>query len=298
MIDKANIIDIKHFSVHDGPGIRTTVFLKGCPLRCNWCHNPESQLPITQLGFKVNSCIQCQICAQVCPCHTFVDNQHYIDRNKCTSCGKCVNNCPVNALELYGKKVTIKEVIDEILQDKILYQNSSGGCTVSGGEPLLQSKFCKELFCQLKQHNIHTAVDTCGAVSWNNFEDIIPFCDMFLFDLKHPDSQRHKEGTSLENNTILTNLVKLDKYDKPIEVRIPLIPNFNSDDDSLTGFVKILSNLKNLTGVKILPYHKSRFKYQAIGQEEILKDLPPCSIELFNDVKLYFNNNNITILED
>lgn len=294
----ANIIDIKHLAVHDGPGIRTTVFFKGCPLRCNWCHNPESQLGSTQLGLLDNSCIKCKECEKVCQYHSFVGNKHYINRKNCTLCGKCVTNCPVNALELYGKQVSLDTVFKEIIQDKVFFNNSCGGCTVSGGEPLLQSKFCKELFLKLKAENIHTAVDTCGAVSWSAFEDVVPFTDIFLFDLKHPNSIKHKEATALGNEQILSNLFNLDKCNKPIEIRIPLIPYYNSDEVSLAGFISILKQLKNLIGIKVLPFHKSRFKYQALGQEEILKDLDPCSDILANSVKQYFCKNNITVLEN
>ena len=292
----ANIIDIKHLAVHDGPGIRTTIFFKGCPLRCQWCHNPESQIAAPQLGLLQKCCIQCRQCAEVCLHHRFVDNEHIIDRASCTACGKCVKACPVNALELYGKTVTLDEVVAELVQDKVFYQNSNGGCTVSGGEPLLQSDFCAALFAELKKHNVHTALDTCGAVPWSAFEKVLPVTDMILFDLKHPDSAQHKAAVGMGNEQLLANLFELDKHNKPIEIRIPLIPGINSDMDSLQGFVNILSNLRNVAGVKVLPFHRSRFKYQALGQEEILKDLEPCSNELAENVRTFFINNNIKVL--
>ena len=292
----ANIIDIKHLAVHDGPGIRTTIFFKGCPLRCQWCHNPESQIAAPQLGLLQKCCIQCRQCAEVCLHHRFVDNEHIIDRASCTACGKCVKACPVNALELYGKTVTLDEVVAELLRDKVFYQNSNGGCTVSGGEPLLQSDFCAALFAELKKHNVHTALDTCGAVPWSAFEKVLPVTDMILFDLKHPDSAQHKAAVGMGNEQLLTNLFELDKYNKPIEIRIPLIPGINSDMDSLQGFVNIISKLRNCAGIKVLPFHRSRFKYQALGQEEILKDLEPCSNELAENVRTFFINNNIKVL--
>ena len=292
----ANIIDIKHLAVHDGPGIRTTIFFKGCPLRCQWCHNPESQIAAPQLGLLEKCCIKCRKCAEVCLHHRFVDNEHIIDRAGCTACGKCVKACPVNALELYGKTVTLNEVVAELVQDKVFYQNSNGGCTASGGEPLLQSDFCAALFAELKKHQIHTALDTCGAVPWSAFEKVLPVTDMILFDLKHPDSAQHKAAVGMGNEQLLTNLFELDKYNKPIEIRIPLIPGINSDMDSLQGFVNIISKLRNCAGVKVLPFHRSRFKYQALGQEEILKNLEPCSNELAENVRTFFINNNIKVL--
>ena len=292
----ANIIDIKHLAVHDGPGIRTTIFFKGCPLRCQWCHNPESQIAAPQLGLLEKCCIKCRKCAEVCSLHQFVNDEHTIDRSRCTACGKCVNVCPVNALELYGKTVTLDEVVAELVQDKVFYQNSNGGCTASGGEPLWQSDFCAALFAELKKHQIHTALDTCGAVPWSAFEKVLPVTDMILFDLKHPDSAQHKAAVGMGNEQLLKNLFELDKYNTPIEIRIPLIPGINSSMESLQGFVNILSNLRNVTGVKVLPFHRSRFKYQALGQEEILKDLEPCSNELAENVRTFFINNNIKVL--
>jgi pyruvate formate lyase activating enzyme len=292
----ANIIDIKHLAVHDGPGIRTTIFFKGCPLRCQWCHNPESQIAAPQLGLLHKCCIKCRQCAEVCPHHRFIGNEHIIDRSSCTACGKCVNACPVNALELYGKTVTIEKAVEELLTDKVFYQNSNGGCTASGGEPLLQSDFCAELFAELKKHDIHTALDTCGAVPWSAFEKVLPVTDMILFDLKHPDSAQHKAAVGMGNEQLLKNLFELDKYNKPIEIRIPLIPGINSDTDSLQGFAKILTALRNVSGVKVLPFHHARFKYQALGAQEPLNDLEPCSNELAEDVRKYFINNNIKVL--
>ena len=292
-----NIIDIKHLAVHDGPGIRTTLFFKGCPLRCRWCHNPESQLTKRELGYWQKKCINCRKCTEVCSLHSF-DEQGvlYIDHGRCTACGKCADVCPVNALEIYGRTVTLEEAAREMLHDVEFFRTSGGGCTLSGGEPLLQSKFAGALLQELKKHNIHTAVDTCGAVPWSAFEDVLEYTDLFLFDLKHPQSAPHKEFTGSDNEKVLANLYHLDQSGKPIEVRIPLIPGFNSSREVWDGFAEILLKLRSLSGVKLLPYHCSRFKYQVLGIDERMGDVQPCPDELTEEATKYFLNKQIKVL--
>ena len=294
-----NIIDIKHLAVHDGPGVRTTFFFKGCPLRCKWCHNPESQSAKPELGLLRNRCIDCRRCAEVCKLHTFnKDGRHLIERSQCTYCGRCVNACPVNALELYGVRITLEKAVADALSDQEFYRANGGGCTLSGGEPLLQSDFALALLSELKKHHIHTAVDTCGAVPWSAFEKVLNVTDLFLFDLKHPESSEHKKMTGLGNELLLENLQKLDQAGKSIEIRIPLIPDFNSTPEALTGFVEILSKLENLTAVKILPFHRARFKYQALDMVEPLKDMEPCSDELAEFAREFFRKNNINVSDN
>ena len=295
---KGNIIDIKHMAVHDGPGIRTTFFFKGCPLHCAWCHNPESQSAKPELGLLQNRCINCRMCAGICPKHTFENNKHHIDRTTCTNCGKCVAACPVNALELYGRDITLDDALKAGLADKAFFADNNGGCTLSGGEPLLQSDFAEALLSELKKHHIHTAVDTCGAVPWSSFEKILPVTDLFLFDLKHPDPAEHKRLTGMDNVLLLENLQKLDQTGKPIEVRIPLIPDYNSTPEALAGFAAILGSLKNLTAVTILPFHHARFKYQALDITEPLAGLEPCSDETAFMVKKFFTEHNIKVSEN
>lgn len=274
---KARLVDIKRMAVHDGPGIRTTIFLKGCPLRCCYCHNPESILPEPEIGFLKKKCIGCGQCAEVCPnhAHSFRDGIHVFDRSKCTACGKCVEACLPGALEYYGRETTVERAVAVVLEDKTFYANSGGGCTISGGEPLSQAKFCAELFKCLRNNRIHCAIDTSGAVPWTAFETVLPYTDMFLYDVKHTDDQRHRGYTGSSNHLILSNLERLSQCGVPIEIRIPVIPEFNSDEASLDAIDKWLSRLSNIVAVQLLPYHElARSKYETVGHPDTMPHVP------------------------
>ena len=183
-MEQARYIDINRFAVHDGPGIRTTLFLKGCPLRCLWCHNPESRRPQPELAIHYPKCTLCGECAKVCACHKIVNGVHEFDRTACKACGKCEAACPSGALELFGRTMTADEAAEKLLEDRIFYRDG-GGITLSGGEPLLQSSFCAELLRKMKAEGIHCAVDTCGSVPWSAFETVLPYTDLFLYDFSH-----------------------------------------------------------------------------------------------------------------
>lgn len=273
----ANIFDIKHFAVHDGPGIRTTVFFKGCPLKCQWCHNPESIRKKKQLGYLTHKCVGCGKCVVACPqgAHTFTNEGiHTFDREKCIACGECVKACPASALSLYGKEAELQAVLDELLEDKDFYESSEGGVTLSGGECLMQPDFCAELLKRLKENGIHTAVDTCGFVSKDAIDKILPYTDLFLYDMKAFDEKVHVKCTSRSNKTILENLKHIDDCGAEIEIRIPFVPHYNSDQiEKIAGF---LSVLKNITKVKVLPYHNyAGTKYKSLDMPDTLpKKLP------------------------
>lgn len=270
---EGNVFDVKRFAVHDGPGIRTTVFLKGCPLKCKWCHNPEGISPERQLSFLTHKCVNCGACANVCPNRANIidDGIHKLIRKNCTLCGECVKVCFAGALKLYGVKMTACEVAEIVLEDRDFYRNSGGGLTVSGGEPLLQPEFIGELFSIVKGYDVHTAVDVCGAVPWSNIEKILDTTDLFLYDLKHPDPQAHKEGTGKDNILILENLRRLSDCGKSIEVRIPLIPGYNDTEENLRRAEKILSEIKTLTKTVILPYNDyARTKYTALDMPDTM----------------------------
>ena len=266
----ARIVDIKHFAVHDGPGIRTTVFLKGCPLRCIWCHNPESVRTVPEIAL-LNRCTLCGRCAEVCRCHRIEKGKHLIDRTSCTGCGRCVSACLCNALVLYGKSFTPEGLMPELLTDRLFYEHSGGGITVSGGEPLLAPEFCRDLFRLLKTEGIHCAVDTCGNIPWNAFETVLPFADLFLYDLKQMDSDLHRQYTGAPNERILENLKHLDDTGKPIEIRMPIIPGLNDDPGEIASAGRFLGGLKHIIAVRLLPYHSfARSKYQAIGHADTM----------------------------
>lgn len=271
------ILDVKRMAVHDGPGIRTTIFLKGCPLSCRWCHNPESVSSAPEIGLLIRKCVGCRRCTEVCPtgAHTFSDGSHHLDRSRCTACGKCVDACLPGALERYGTQMSPQAAAAAVLEDRTFYATSGGGCTLSGGEPLIQPQFCAEVLQLLRAEGIHCAVDTSGAVAWTDFEAVLPHTDLFLYDLKHADDALHREHTGAPNAAILDNLRRLSRCNVPIEIRIPTVPGFNADEASMQAMGGFLADLPNITGVRLLPYHLARSKYEAVGHPDTMPDVAP-----------------------
>ncbi|MBT6604727.1 glycyl-radical enzyme activating protein [Candidatus Bathyarchaeota archaeon] len=270
------VFDIKHFAVHDGPGIRTTVFVKGCPLRCMWCHNPESLTSEPQLMFTPSRCIGCGYCMKICDhgAHITVNGAHEVDWTKCEACGKCAAECYSGALEIAGREVSVDEVMEAVLKDKVFFENSKGGMTISGGEPLSQPEFTVEVFRRAKENGIHTSLDTSGYAAWSVIEKVIEHVDLVLYDIKQMDSERHKEYTGVSNELIIENLKKIDTKDIPIWVRIPTIPGLNDDEDNFRKIGELLSLLKHLERVDILRYHKlAESKYEHTGQDYRLKGM-------------------------
>ena len=268
---KAKIFEIKRFAVHDGDGIRTTVFFKGCPLRCIWCHNPEGISFEPQLAFYAHKCISCKECVSVCGsgARFTADGNAFFEKEKCTLCGKCANACTEDALILYGKEMSVDEVLNAVLEDKDFYENSGGGVTLSGGECLMQPDFCRELLKKLKEHGIHTAVDTCGFVSKDAIDKVIEYTDVFLYDIKAIDENVHIKCTGQSNKIILENLRYIDSLGVKTEIRIPCVPDFN--DGEIPAINRFLEELKNVVKVKILPYHNyAASKYEALGMENTL----------------------------
>ena len=254
----ANIFEIKRFAVHDGDGIRTTVFFKGCPLRCVWCHNPEGLSFEAQEAFYAHKCINC---------------------GKCKDEGFTVLDCLGEARVLYGKEITVDELLPLLLEDRDFYDNSGGGVTLSGGECLMQADFCANLLKKLKENGIHTAVDTCGFVSKEALDKVIPYTDIFLYDLKAYDEDVHIKCTGQSNKIILQNLLYLDSQGKDVEIRIPYVPNFNTDQ--IEKIADFLRPLKNIKAVRVLPYHNFvGSKYTALGMENNLPETLPTDEEI------------------
>jgi len=258
------VFDIQRFSIHDGPGIRTTVFLKGCPLRCLWCHNPEGRSPSQVVSFLPEKCLGCGECVSACPQHAHrleaagTDGSavtHIYDREVCQTCGRCTQVCDTRALEFVGRRMTVVEVMKEVCQDKAFYPTSGGGLTISGGEPLSQIDFTLALLCAARQEGFHRCLETCGFVSWGRFSAVLPLVDLFLFDFKETDPRRHAEFTGRSNEIILKNLHALHDVGAKIQLQCPIVPGFNDREDHFAGIAALARSLPNLAGVKLLPYH-------------------------------------------
>jgi len=270
------IAGIKRFETHDGDGIRKTLFLKGCPLKCKWCHNPETISPKPQLAYLAEKCIGCGECVTVCPinAHGFSEGKHFYDRSRCLSCGRCTDVCLGEALALYGERITPGKALTLLLEDKIFYDSSGGGVTLSGGEPLLQPDFCMELLRSLKKEGVHTAVDTSGFAKREALDKIIDYTDIFLYDIKFYDEIKHIRYTGQSNKIILDNFGYINMRAKPVDVRIPFLPGVNDDQIELIG--RFLTAFENVVKVTLVPYHDfASGKYIALEMENELPDVRP-----------------------
>lgn len=265
---QGTIFNIQRFSVHDGNGIRTIPFFKGCPLSCKWCSNPESRDPKPQLLFIKQNCNECGDCIEVCePKALSFDNPNFIDRDKCTTCGKCAEVCLPKALEMKGCKTTVGDVMKELQKDATIYRRSDGGITLSGGEPLLQPEFALELLKACKEKGWHTAMETTGAASKKTIEMVMPFVDLALTDIKAMDPGVHLVATGVSNKVILENLILISEITKT-EVRLPLIPDVNSDKQSVKAVCEFVKKMHNVDTIHLLPYHTyGEGKYDLLGME-------------------------------
>lgn len=276
------IFDIKKFAIHDGPGIRTTVFFKGCPLRCGLCHNPESQAFEPEVLYREGRCTKCGACLTACPneARTLVDSYPVRDEKKCTKCGACLLACPAEAVEIVGREVTVDEVMKEIEQDIVFYDESSGGATFSGGEPLSQPEFLDALLEACEAQGIHTAVDTSGHANFETVRRIRGKTGLFLYDLKLIDREKHRAFTGVSNEGILENLRELSDQGADVILRVPLIPGVNDDEASLSDIGAFAASLKHRHPVDLLPYHTAGMeKYKRLNRTYLLPEVAPPSKE-------------------
>ncbi|MBI2940054.1 MAG: glycyl-radical enzyme activating protein [Chloroflexi bacterium] len=262
------VFDLQRFSIHDGPGVRTTVFLKGCTLHCFWCHNPESIRPRPDLQFYPEHCIHCGRCAEVCPtgAHVVHANQHVLLRDRCDGCGRCATVCCSQALTMAGRRMSVEAVVGEALRDREFYRATGGGVTLSGGEPALQAEFSHAILAACRAEDVHTAVETAANCPWEDLALVLSATDLALVDVKLMDSRRHRQHVGAANERILANVRRMDALGIPIIARVPVVPTVNDSVDEIVAIAQFASGLANVRQLVLLPFHRlAEGKYRSLG---------------------------------
>ena len=282
--NKGTIFDIQHYAIYDGPGIRTNVFLKGCPLRCAWCHNPESQKLAPEMAYRQDLCVGCGACVEACPEGALTMGRDGVvrDREACRVCDRCVEACPEGAMERIGRETAVEAIVEEVVRDAPYYESSKGGATVSGGEPTVQADFLLATLGGLKAKGIHTALETCGFFKSDLLGALLEVTDLFLFDLKEIDDLRHKETTGVSNERILANLRALLERagTERVTVRVPVIPGANADDASIDRLIAFLGEVGYDRPVHLMPYNAmARTKWEKIGRGDEYRPFEPLTDE-------------------
>jgi len=270
------IFDIQKFSIHDGPGIRTTVFLKGCPLRCLWCHNPESWESAPEISLIRSKCIGCGHCFAACPLNNHVmdgSGERIFHRARCQRCGICAEKCYTGAIERIGREMSVEEVMADVEKDRAFYETSGGGMTLSGGEPLFQFDFTLALCQEAQRRGLHTCIETSGFAPFGQLEQLMPFVDLFLYDYKETDPERHREYTAVPREGIVENLLRLDRLGARTILRCPIVPGLNAREDHFAGIAALANRLDNLREVHLMPYHPlGKSKSERLGKTERMEE--------------------------
>jgi len=282
------VLSVSRMTIHNGPGLRTVIYLKGCPLRCLWCSTPESQKANPEVAVYPNKCICCEECISVCPLEAIAvtDETVNIDRSLCNNCGRCVEVCHSEALQLLGQSWTIKELVDEVTKDSAFYKRSGGGVVISGGEPLLNPDFIVKLLRGLKEERIDIGIDTCGYVPWENIERTLPYIDFFLWDIKHMDTERHRELTGVSNELILSNARSVSKKNIPLYIRIPVIPGYNDSEENIRAICEFSQDLSSIVEIHLIPlHHLGKGRYDSLGRSYSIDDVPLITDNVLENLK-------------
>lgn len=280
------VFDIQRYSIHDGPGIRTLVFLKGCPLRCPWCANPESQLPHAELRFVENLCNGCKLCVEACPVQAIREEKGSVkfDRKICTVCGECATVCPTKAVSIVGEVKTVREILEVLEKDRVFFEGSGGGITLSGGEPLAQPEFAGAIMQASKTKGFHTAIETTGYQQWDLVKSIFMHTDTVLFDIKIMDAVRHEKTVGVSNNLILSNAKKIADMRKQMVIRVPIVPGLNDDFENLDETLAFAERI-GVHEVHFLPYHRlGQLKYAQLGRSYEIGSIEPPSVEKMEEL--------------